>query len=162
LARFANDESVLFWHLGDWRSNDEIDAVARTATAVRTADPKRPVAADVRDDFQLFSRRLDLIGAHRWPLMTSMELTQYREWLEQRRVLPLPHATFFWTWVQTHLPDWYLNVVQPPRNAAGFTEPIGPLSEQIRLLTYVSLAAGSRGIAYYSDRYLADSHQGRD
>jgi hypothetical protein len=30
------------------------------------------------------------------------------------------------------------------------------------LLTYTALAAGCRGIGYWSDRFLADSHQGRD
>src|SRR5581483_2897515 len=34
--------------------------------------------------------------------------------------------------------------------------------EQIRLLTYTALGVGCRGVAFWSDRFLADSHQGRD
>src|SRR5262249_30566213 len=34
--------------------------------------------------------------------------------------------------------------------------------EQIRLLTYTALSSGCRGLGFWSDRFLADSHQGRD
>ena len=44
----------------------------------------------------------------------------------------------------------------------GFAEPIGPQPEQIRLLTYTALGAGCRGLGFWSDRFLADSHTGRD
>ena len=37
------------------------------------------------------------------------------------------------------------------------TEPIGPQPEQIRLLTYLGLAAGCRGLAFSSDRFLEDN-----
>src|SRR5262249_28781596 len=66
------------------------------------------------------------------------------------------------TWVQTHLPDWHTNLVYDRSNAGPFTEPVGPLPEQIRLLTYTALASGCRGLGFWSDRFLADSHQGRD
>src|SRR5204863_6243510 len=75
-----------------------------------------------------------------------------------------------WTWVQTHLPDWFTTLVYDRKSDAGgnpmtagdYTEPIGPQPEQIRLLTYTALAAGCQGIGFWSDRFLADSHQGRD
>src|SRR5262249_29988998 len=41
-------------------------------------------------------------------------------------------------------------------------EPVGPLPEQIRLLTYTALGVGCRGLGFWSDRFLADTHQGRD
>ena len=44
----------------------------------------------------------------------------------------------------------------------GFTDPVGPLPEQVRLLTYMALGSGCKGIGFSSDRWLADSHQGRD
>jgi hypothetical protein len=93
--------------------------------------------------------------------MTSLELTQYRDWLNQRRQLARP-GTFFWTWVQTHLPDWYTTLIYEQSSAAPFREPIGPQPEQIRLMTYVALSAGCRGLGFWSDRFLADTHQGRD
>jgi hypothetical protein len=93
--------------------------------------------------------------------MTGLELSQYRLWLKQRKQLARSD-TFMWTWVQTHLPDWYTSLVYERPGSATFDEPIGPQPEQIRLLTYAALAAGYKGICYWSDRFLADSHQGRD
>jgi hypothetical protein len=64
--------------------------------------------------------------------------------------------------VQTHLQDWFLNVAYPDADRGRFDEPIGPQAEQIRLLTYLALSAGCKGLGFWSDRFLADSHQGRD
>ena len=102
--------------------------------------------------------------------MTSLELPQYLTWLNQRRLLAQPRSTFQWTWVQTHLPDWYTSLVYDRKSDAGgkamtdgdYKDPIGPQPEQIRLLTYTALAAGCQGLGFWSDRFLADSHQGRD
>ncbi len=161
IARMAGDDAVLAWYLGDWRTTDQRDAVIRTATAVRAADPQRPIACDVREDFWNYSRSIDLVGSHRWPLFTSLDMSKYRDWLAQRRNLCRPNS-FTWSWVQTHLPEWYLDVVRPARTPAGFSQPVGPHPEQIRVLTYLSIASGAKGVAYYSDRALSDAQQGRD
>jgi hypothetical protein len=161
VARQAGDDAVLAWHLGDWRTSDQLDSVVRTAAVVRAADPQRPISCDVREGFWSYSRHIDMVGTHRWPLFTSLNMSKYRDWLVQRRNLCRPN-TFTWSWVQTHLPDWYLDVLHPARNAAGFSEPVGPHPEQVRILTYLSVASGAKGIAYYSDRALSDAQQGRD
>jgi hypothetical protein len=161
VTRFLSGDAVLFWDLGGGLVDEQKESVTGAAEVVHEADPQRPVGADIWDGFAPYSRRLDLIGYHRWPLMTTLELPQYRLWLEQRRLLALP-GTFLWTWVQTHLPDWYTELVYERPASAGFQEPVGPQPEQIRLLTYTALAAGCRGLGFWSDRFLADSHQGRD
>jgi hypothetical protein len=174
VSRFAEPDAVLFWDLGGALAYEQRKDVLRFAQQVRGADPGRPLGADVWDGLLPYSRGLNLLGIHRWPLMTSLELLQYRDWLEQRRRLAMP-GSFLWTWVQTHLPDWYMSLVydrSPERPTSlvslsktaknAFDEPIGPQPEQIRLLTYTALASGCRGIGYWSDRFLADSHQGRD
>jgi hypothetical protein len=172
VARFLPTDAVLFWDLGGGRTMEESLQIAHTAQAVHALDPQaqRPVGVDVWDGYRTYSRDpYVLVGAHRWPLMTSLELPQYREWLIQRRRLANPGA-FQWTWVQTHLPEWYTALVYDrPKDAAGkptqpdtFNEPVGPQPEQIRLLAYTALAAGCQGLGFYSDRFLADSHQGRD
>ncbi len=166
LSHFADLDAVLFWDLGGGGlAAEQAPAVARTAQLVRNVDAQRegqrPLAADVWDGFQPYGRTVNLLGVHRWPLMTSLELPQYREWLNQRRLLANP-GTFMWTWVQTHLPDWYTTLVYDRPGAAQFREPVGPLPEQIRLLAYTAVASGCRGLGFWSDRFLADSHQGRD
>lgn len=152
---------VLFWDLGGGRTSATLAAVDQTKDAIRKLDPKRPVGADVWDSFQAYSTSLEVIGAHRWPLFTSLELERYRDWLEQRNALTSKHAVF-WTWIQNHLPEWYLTNVLEQQSTDRFTDPIGPQPEQVRLLTYISVACGCRGLGFWSDRFLADSHFGRD
>jgi hypothetical protein len=170
VSRFPEGDAVLFWELGGALAFEQRSAIARSAQLVHNADPQHPIGADVWDGFSPYSRSLGLVGVHRWPLMTALGLPEYREWLNQRRLLGNP-GTFTWTWIQTHLPDWYTSLVydQPAttrtvgaKGKAGFDEPVGPQPEQIRLLTYLALSAGCRGLGFWSDRFLADSHQGRD
>ncbi|MFO0808043.1 MAG: hypothetical protein U0746_05430 [Gemmataceae bacterium] len=159
-TRFAADDAVLFWYLGGDRRAKDYELTARASRAVHDADPQRPVAADAWDGMFNVSRHVDLLAAHRFPLMTSLELPQYRDWLTQRRLLARP-GTFFWTWVQTHMQDWFLRVAYDG-GQGPFEEPVGPQAEQIRLMTYLALSAGCKGLGFWSDRFLADSHQGRD
>jgi hypothetical protein len=159
--KFAGTD-VLFWDLGGGRSAEQYGAVKRTQEALRELDRQRPIGADVWDGVQAYSEFLDLVGAHRWPLFTSLELTSYRDWLADRSALAAPARTVFWTWIQNHLPDWYVETVMGQKGADKFTEPIGPHPEQVRVLAYIGLACGCRGLGFWSDRSLADSHQGRD
>ncbi|MFL5240520.1 MAG: hypothetical protein ACJ8FY_00270 [Gemmataceae bacterium] len=162
VSTFLKEDAVLFWDLGKGGlAKEQATLVSEVAKLVQTADPNRPVAADVWDGFRTYSRNVQLLGVHRWPLMTGLELSKYRDWLNQRRLLADPDA-FMWTWVQTHLPDWYTNLVYERPSSQAFKEPIGPQAEQIRLLTYIALASGCKGLGFWSDRFLADSHQGRD
>jgi hypothetical protein len=160
ISRLSEQEGILFWNLGNGGLQaEQLQAVAKTAQQVRAVDQQRPLAIDAWDGFQPYSRTVNMLGIHRWNLMTALEMPKYREWLCQRRNLAYSD-TFLWTWVQTHLPDWYTNLVYDRPQSAGFNEPVGPQPEQIRLLTYTALSAGCRGLGFWSDRFLADSHQG--
>ena len=159
IRKFQSGDAVLFWDLGAVRSED-YRRVSRTVEAIRAADPRRPAGADVWDGFRRFAIPLELVGTHRDPLLTTLELDQYRLWLAQRRVLATG-ARFHWTWVQTHIPDWQIRLMYDRPTAEDCPDPIGPQPEQIRLLTYLALAAGHKGLGFWSDRFLADSHQGR-
>jgi hypothetical protein len=161
LNRFLLGEAVLFWDLGGGLVEEQKDIIARAAPLIRASDGQRPVGVDVWDGFGPYSRLVDAISFHRWPLMTGLELPGFRDWMNQRRLMTR-QGTFTWTWVQTHLPDWYTNLVYHRPGDSPFNEPIGPQPEQVRLLTYIALAAGCRGLGFWSDRFLADTHQGRD
>ncbi len=160
LARYSGSE-IPFILMGNTLSTELAPQVAKLASQVRSLEPGRPIGADVWDGIDLYSRQLNMTGVHRWPLMTTLELSRYREWLEQRRRLATPGA-FFWTWVQTHVPEEMAQILYDRSTAGTFQEPIGPQPEQIRLLTYTALASGFRGLGYWSDRFFADSHTGRD
>jgi hypothetical protein len=162
VARFLDQESVLAWDLGSNLGAEQFAQASRLALSFRAVDPQRPVLADVWDGYRGYSRGFEqlMVGTHRWPLFTSMELSAYRDWLEMRRRLTADN--YSWTWVQTHLPDWYTRLVYNRDSVEGVNEPAGPQPEQIRLLTYCALGAGYRGLGFWSDRFLADSHRGRD
>jgi hypothetical protein len=153
-SRFRQGDGVLFWDLGSGRTTEQLRTVARTADAIREYDPKRPRSVDLWDGYSAYSEYLDVIGSHRWPLFTSLELSQYRDWLMQRRLLTTP-GKLMWTWVQTHTPEWYLNLATGRPNPETIDVPLGPQPEQIRLLTYISLASGYRGLGYWTDKYLS-------
>lgn len=161
VGRYAENDAVLFWHLENTLKFEHAVPIARAANLVKGADPGRPLGADVWDGLLPYSRSLNLLGVHRWPLMSTLELTGYREWLDMRRRLAQP-GTFMWTWIQTHMPDTYTQILYDRPGNDGFNEPVGPQAEQIRLLAYTALAAGYKGLGFWSDRWLADSHQGRD
>ncbi len=162
VSRFLNEGSVLSWDAGANLTAEQFNAVSHTAQTFHAIDPMRPVSVDVTDGFQRYSRGMEqvMLGVHRWPLLTGMELTSYRDWLTQRRQLAQPGA-FCWTWVQTHVPDWFLALAYDPQGGV-YTAPLGPQAEQIRLMAYAAVGSGYRGLGFWSDRFLADSHTGRD
>ncbi len=162
VSQFMEHDAVLAWDLGSNLGAERFPEASLTARRFRAIDPRKPVLADVWDGYRGYSRSFDqmMLGTHRWPLLTSLELPAYREWLDTRRRLATD--TYCWTWIQTHLPDWFLQLQEQGRAKGDFVEPIGPHPEQIRLLAYTALAAGYRGLAFWSDRFLADTHQGKD
>jgi hypothetical protein len=160
IRKFQSGDGVLFWDLGQVRSED-YRRVSRTVEAIRAADPRRPIGADVWDGFGRFSIPLQLVGSHRDPLMTSLDLDKYGRWLTQRK--NLAYATRFnWTWIQTHIPDWQFQLMYDRLTPDGCPDPIGPQPEQIRLLTYLALANGNKALGFWSDKYLSDAYQGRE
>jgi hypothetical protein len=161
VQRDADNDSILFRRINGILAFEQATTVSRATQIARGADPAHPIAADVWDGLMPYSRSINMVGVHRFPLMTTLEIPKYREWLENRRKLANP-GIFTWTWIQTHLPDWYSELLYHQNALAEFREPVGPQPEQIRLLAYTALASGSKGLAYWSDRFLADSHQGRD
>ncbi|MCZ2343099.1 MAG: hypothetical protein LC104_15105 [Bacteroidales bacterium] len=161
LRRFLSGDAVLMWNLGGGRTAEELPRVRRAVTALDEVRLRQPRAVDIWDGFGDYSRYVNAVGTHRWPLFTSLELSRYKDWLTQRKALTSPR-NMSWTWVQTHVPEWYVSLNTGKAEVAQFDEPIGPHPEQIRILTYLSLAAGSRGLGYWSDRFLANSHFGRD
>ena len=166
IQKFSFGDGVLFWHLGKHCPAEQLPAIERTARAVRLADPNRPRGADVWDGFSDYAQTVEMIGAYRRPVATSMSLPSYRDYLVQRRLLTTGRSPnkYMWTWVQTDIPDWQLRLTfdRDASDGKPFREPVGPQPEQIRLLTYLSIASGYSGVGYWSDKFLGDATQGKD
>ncbi|MFO0851561.1 MAG: hypothetical protein U0871_23825 [Gemmataceae bacterium] len=150
LRQYLAADAVLMWNLGTGRTAEDLDRVARVAGVIRRYDPRRPRAIDLWDGFSAYGSYATAIGSHRFPLFSSLELGQYRDWLNERRALTGPGKMTF-TWVQDHFPDWLQAQLCGP---AAPTFPTGPHPEQVRILTYLGLAAGCRGLGFWSDRAL--------
>lgn len=161
VRRFLERGGLLAWDVGSNLSREHYPAVSRQAQLLRSVDPTRPLLADVSDGYRQYAANLDqfLVGMHRWPLGTTLELPAYRDWLRLRKNLGLPGG-YCWTWLQSHMPDWFLDLAYDGKPLPG--EPLGPQAEQLRLLTYVAVGSGYHGVAYWSDRFLADATTGRD
>jgi hypothetical protein len=161
IRKFAASDAVLMWNLGSGRTTEQLRRVARLSDAVRVADPRKPRAVDLWDGHTAYSSYVDAIGGHRWPLFSSLEMGSYKDWLAQRRALT-GSGKLSWTHVQTHLPEWYQALVHGQRDSDQFADPVGPHPEQIRLLTYLAVATGHRGLLYWSDKFLSDACHGQD
>jgi hypothetical protein len=160
LTRF-NEADKLMYVLGNTLRYEQTALITQTLDTVKQLDPAPQAAIDVSDGIPGYSHRVKILGVHRWPLMTTLELPRYREWLQRQHNLADP-GVLLWTSVQTHLPDEVTQALYERPSAGAFDEPIGPQAEHVQILTYTALGAGCRGLQYSFDRFLADSHWGRD
>jgi hypothetical protein len=145
-------ESVLCWYAGTSVHADAWKPATNAIRDLRALPVHRPIALDVTSNFWGYSREVDMLGAHRFPLGTDMGIRQYRDWLTQRRYLARP-GTYFFTWVQTTAESADVGHVQSES---------GPEPDQLRLLTYAALASGCRGLGFWADRTLGQPGSGRE
>lgn len=146
LLPFApNSSSVLFWMMGARLTASGRPRLQSWTNQVRDADRafKRPLAADVADDERLCSRHLDLLGISRHVMNSEVTLLDYRESLVQKRDRAWPD-TLCWTWIQTEPSPELMDLT----SSAGTTPLLEP--EQIRAQVYAALAAGCRGVGYWT------------
>src|SRR5262249_2335030 len=167
IGEYPLPRSVVLWLLGEHLGRQrELAARKREAERIRDVlaaldendDELRLATATVDGEFRLYTRSpsdLDVIGVDLPIWGTSHSLMDGLQYLNQRRFLTArtnPEA-FFWAW---------LGVTTPPevdRNIWGGddipswgTPPIQP--EQLRLMTYMALAGGCRGLTYVADADL--------
>ncbi len=142
-------EPILAWDLGEQSSAEEVTALQRSAGELRRRDGQagRLLAARPQTELRAASRAVDVLIFGRDPAYTALTFRDYAEWLQGRLLLPRP-GTPAWVTVQTQpdpalLDQWRCAGVDP----AAFD---GLEPEQIRILTYVSLTAGARGLIYRS------------
>jgi hypothetical protein len=151
----ASSSSVLFWMLGARLTADSRPRLPSWTNQVRDADRafKRPLAADVADDERVASRHLDMVGLSRHVLNSGLSLADYRDDMIRRRDRAWP-GTFCFSWIQTE-PAPELAELKTLSDEAPVLEP-----EQLRLQVYAALAAGCRGIGFWTTTPLDASTPG--
>ena len=131
----------------------DLETTQRWAEQVRAADRRmgRPLVCRPRTDLRGYSRLADLLLIDRRPLGTSLQMSGYAAWVRRQPLLARP-GTPVWTTVQTQPNEGLrqqLAALEP-----GVPPPLGVPPEQIRLLAYTAVAAGSRGLLLLSDTPL--------
>lgn len=157
LAPFGPETApILFWYLGTKIQPEEKREMVAWLEQIRSADRtyKRQTMGDVAGLERTYSRQFSMLGVHRPALHTSFTPKNYRDWLAERRNFAQP-GSFLWTWIQTEAPA----SVNELRAAAGW-HPQVVEPEQIRWQVYAALAAGYRGIAYWTSSSLDDERPG--
>ncbi len=146
-------DSVLAWDLGNDLTDTDLEPTQDWAEQVKKADRRgnRPLVCRPRIDLRGYSRATDLLLIDRRPLGTSLAMSDYATWVCQQPLLARP-GTPVWTTVQTQPNEalrQQLVALEP-----GSMPPLCVPSEQIRLLAYTAVAAGSRGLVFLSDSPL--------
>lgn len=143
---------VLCWNLGHGLGDAEVDVTRRWAQQLRMADRGgRALICHAESNLLAYSRACDSLLLDRRPLGTSLELADYGTWVRQRPRLARP-GTPVWTTVQTQLPASLreqLRWLDTTRLPGSSVQP-----EQLRLLVYHAVAAGSRGLLFLSESPL--------
>ncbi|HOP77474.1 MAG TPA: hypothetical protein PLD05_08270 [Thermogutta sp.] len=147
-------DGVLAWDMGTQLSPQNVEELKGLAEQIRSVDPmaNRPILAEPLTQLLPVSRAVDVLLIGRNPCFSDLELTDYGTWLRSRPLLARP-GTPVWVTVPTQ-PDpgvlsqwerWGLSADQLNRIPA----------DQVRLLTYLALTAGARGLLFRSQSSLA-------
>jgi hypothetical protein len=139
-------ERVIAWDFGRGLGGEHLEGIRRWTEQIRAADPARPLIGQPVNELRAYSRHLDVLLSGREPIGSSLELTSYANWIRGRQTLARP-GTPFWTTVQTQLSP---GLAEQLRALSGGELPLAVSYEQLRLLIYAALTAGSRGLLFQS------------
>ncbi|MGA2066123.1 MAG: hypothetical protein ABSG86_14205 [Thermoguttaceae bacterium] len=154
-------QPVLAWDLGSGLTTAQLEANRRWAEAVRLADVRgrRPLVACPASDLREYSRHVNLLLIDRRVLGTSLDMSDYGVWVRREPLLARP-GTPVWTTIQTQPGEGLRR--QLAALAPGWATPTAFAPEQIRLLVWMAVSCGSRGLVFQSQSPLgADDPQTR-
>jgi hypothetical protein len=162
---------VAFWHIGDHLGRKrEISARAAELArfrevlgSVRELDDtvSHLVTATVEGDFSLFARApmgMDMIAVAPRLWGSALSFLDNYQYLTQRKLLTARSnlAGLFWAWIPAATsPEVVRNIWGDNTVPAWGTPTVQP--EQLRLMTYLALASGYRGLGFKGDADLTAS-----
>lgn len=146
-------QRVLAWDLGSRLTGEQLEGTRQWAELVRAADRRnsRPLICRAENELRAYSHFASPLVLARSPVGTSLEMADYGTWVRERPRLARP-GTPVWTSVQTQ-PAPALRE-QWAVLGRGETAPTAVANEQLRLLVYTAITAGSRGLIFESDSRL--------
>jgi len=147
LKLLGDSPGILAWYIGDDLSEVHLPGMRATADTVHENDKMHPVVADYiadpgKEGRAAFRAYLDIMCQYSYPILNE-SLAQYSHFFDvQRQSVGDP----MWTWVQAFM--WAATGSELMLGAEG-PGPV-PEPEQVRLLTYVALNRGVRGILFFA------------
>ncbi len=170
IAAFPLRPAVAFWYLGDHLGHDrdravretELTRTRRALAALRKLDDTNSHLglAGVDGDLRLFARApvgLDMIAIKPRFWASSVSLLENYMYLMQRRESAVASnlGALFWAWIPAAAPPGVSTNIwgdDTPPESAWATPPVQPA--QLRLMTYLALSAGYRGLVFEGDAGL--------
>ncbi|MBN2217116.1 MAG: hypothetical protein JW719_07050, partial [Pirellulales bacterium] len=146
-------DPVIAWDLGSELSRQQVTPTRELAGRIRAADGHcgRPLACRPESNLWDYSGFIDVLAVGQSPLATSLEFSDYGRWICYRsRLIRL--GKILWSTVQTE-PSAAL-VAQWAAAGRRASLPPEVAVEQIRLMAYSAIAAGSRGLLFESSGSL--------
>lgn len=148
-------DPVLVWYIGGELRENDAENVRNDLQLVRRLDPlRRPIIGSVKTGIDRFSQEgaLDALLLTREPLLSSLDLNDYANWLVRIQNLATNTRAVFWNVVQTQ-PTISATL---QRQFCGMAdETPGVVSyEQIRQLVRLSMFAKCRGLFFASNSPL--------
>ncbi|NLE38656.1 MAG: hypothetical protein GX621_11580, partial [Pirellulaceae bacterium] len=146
-------DAVLAWDLGSDLSEQHVGPLQDFARRLRAADDsrKRPLICRPDSNLREFSNFVDVILVGQSPLATSLELSDYAKWIRHRSLLARSGTTV-WSTVQTEPSPGLMEQWTVGGSRASLPPSINV--EQMRLMAYMAVASGSRGLLFESSRSL--------
>lgn len=160
--------SVAFWHLGDRLGRqreiktreEELARFRESLTAIRGLDDddSHLVTANVEGELPLFARApsgLDIVGFQPRMWACAQSFLETYEYLHQRRLLTVRSnlGGLFWAWIQASTPPEVVRNIWGSNTPPSWgVPPVQP--EQLRLMTYLALSEGYRGLGFLGDADL--------
>jgi hypothetical protein len=168
VGSYAYKDAVAFWQIGEGLGrkrglkvrDEELAKTRQLVTAMRQmpAEFSRITTGTVQGDLPLFSRapgNLDTVGIQPLLWASAQDPLESLEFLKQRRRLTARSnlAGLFWAWISAAAPPIVSSNIWGDDVPPGWGVPqVTP--EQLRLMTYMALAAGYRGLGFVGDADL--------
>ncbi|MBQ9813300.1 MAG: hypothetical protein IJM54_08280 [Thermoguttaceae bacterium] len=150
-------DPVLMWNVGANLHYEQVVTTRERIGRVRRLDDqyKRPFVASVFNGLREYSQgseKLNVVLLDRNPILTSLDLNDYGQWLDDVQLLTEVNSVAFWDKIQT----------QPDQSAFQQRQYFGALDDTPGLVTYeqmrqcvrFSMRAGCRGLLFGSSSPL--------
>ena len=149
----ARWDRVLLWDMGSGLSAEDVPELAEQVRRLRICDRRqgRPVIASADSGLRELSRHIDMLVARRAVLGTSLELTNYLTWLEQQPRLARPGTPLLAT-LATEIDG--RTAAQAALLSGTGSRGLPVDEESLLAAAFTTLAAGSRGLLFRSERRL--------